>query len=133
MHGYKWPINSPRTRKCFSRAAEPQLEQQRQPEKLAKQYVDHTCTLLEVEQTQANTPGQKTGARLPTTYYVYDLMWNGKRYALRKRFSDFKSLDKALRPLLGACAINRPCAQQYVGKYQSCMVISGRLIAHAPV
>ena len=67
---------------------------------MAKQYVDHTCTLLEVEQTQANTPGQKTGARLPATYYVYDLMWNGKRYALRKRFSDFKSLDKALRPLL---------------------------------
>ena len=23
---------------------------------------------------------------------------------------------------LGACAINRPCAQQYVGKYQSCIV-----------
>ena len=32
----------------------------------------------------------------------------------------------------GACTINRPCAQQYVGKYQSCMVISGRLIVHAP-
>ena len=29
----------------------------------------------------------------------------------------------------GACTINRPCAQQYVGKSQSCMVISGRLIA----
>ena len=25
------------------------------------------------------------------------------------------------------------CAQQYVGKSQSCMVISGRLIVHAPV
>ena len=33
----------------------------------------------------------------------------------------------------GACTINRPCAQQYVGKAQSCMVISGRLIVHAPV
>ena len=22
----------------------------------------------------------------------------------------------------GACGYNRPCAQQYVGKYQSCMV-----------
>ena len=33
----------------------------------------------------------------------------------------------------GACIINRPCAQQYVGKSQSCMVISGRLIVHAPV
>ena len=32
----------------------------------------------------------------------------------------------------GACTINRPCAQQYVGKSQSCMVISGRLIVHAP-
>ena len=30
----------------------------------------------------------------------------------------------------GACTINRPCAQQYVGKSQSCMVISGRLIPH---
>ena len=35
--------------------------------------------------------------------------------------------------LTGACTINRPCAQQYVGKSQSCMVISGRLIVHAPV
>ena len=33
----------------------------------------------------------------------------------------------------GACTINRICAQQYVGKSQSCMVISGRLIVHAPV
>ena len=33
----------------------------------------------------------------------------------------------------GACTINRPCAQQCVGKSQSCMVISGRLIVHAPV
>ena len=31
----------------------------------------------------------------------------------------------------GACTINRPCAQQYVGKSQSCMVISGRLSVHA--
>eukprot|EP01048_Picozoa_sp_COSAG05_P013005 COSAG05_NODE_1344_length_5130_cov_5.136156_5_plen_93_part_00 len=28
---------------------------------------------------------------------------------------------------------NRPCAQQYVGKSQSCMVTSGRLIPHASV
>ena len=27
---------------------------------------------------------------------------------------------------------SRPCAQQYVGKYQSCMVISGRLIVGSP-
>ena len=33
----------------------------------------------------------------------------------------------------GAWPYNRPCAQQYVGKYQSCMVLSGRLIVHAPV
>ena len=33
----------------------------------------------------------------------------------------------------GACTINRPCEQQYVGKSQSCMFISGRLIVHAPV
>ena len=35
--------------------------------------------------------------------------------------------------ITGACTINRPCAQQYVGKSQSCVVISGRLIVHAPV
>ena len=33
----------------------------------------------------------------------------------------------------GACTINRPCAQKYVVKSQSCMVTSGRLIVHAPV
>ena len=33
----------------------------------------------------------------------------------------------------GAWQYNRPCAQQCVGKYQPCMVISGRLIPHAPV
>ena len=38
-----------------------------------------------------------------------------------------------LAPHTGACPYNRPCAQQYVGKSQSCMVISGRLIVHAPV
>ena len=42
-------------------------------------------------------------------------------------------LKKAFEELRhgGACTINRPCAQQYVGKYQSCMVISGRFIVHA--
>ena len=33
----------------------------------------------------------------------------------------------------GAWQYNRPFAQTYVGKFQSCMVISGRLILHAPV
>ena len=33
----------------------------------------------------------------------------------------------------GAWPYNRPCAQQYVDKSQSCMVISRRLIVHAPV
>ena len=31
----------------------------------------------------------------------------------------------------GACGYNRPCAHQYVGIYQSCMVENGRLIPHA--
>ena len=31
----------------------------------------------------------------------------------------------------GACGYNRPCAHQYVGKSQSCMVENGRLIPHA--
>ena len=33
--------------------------------------------------------------------------------------------------LTGACGYNRPCAHQYVGKSQSCMVQNGRLIPHA--
>ena len=33
----------------------------------------------------------------------------------------------------GAWPYNRPCAQQYVGKSQSCMFIIGRFIVHAPV
>ena len=33
----------------------------------------------------------------------------------------------------GAWSYNRPCAQQYVVKSQSCMFTSGRLIRHAPV
>ena len=36
-------------------------------------------------------------------------------------------------PYTGACGYNRPCAQKYVCKYQSCMVISERLYPHAPV
>ena len=45
-----------------------------------------------------------------------------------------KAYDAALKAgATGACTINRPCAQQYVGKSQSCMVIRGRLIVHAPV
>ena len=36
-----------------------------------------------------------------------------------------------LESCTGACTINRPCAQQYVGKSQSCMVENGRLIPHA--
>ena len=43
------------------------------------------------------------------------------------------SVSVAIGDDTGACTINRICAQQYVGKYQSCMVISGRLIVHAPV
>ena len=42
-----------------------------------------------------------------------------------------ESYDGAL--ITGAWPYNRPCAQQYVGKAQSCMVTSGRLIVHAPV
>ena len=35
--------------------------------------------------------------------------------------------------LTGAWQYNRPCAQKYVCKFQSCMVISDRLIVLAPV
>ena len=40
---------------------------------------------------------------------------------------DASRFNAEAQPLsAGACTINRPCAQEYVGKYQSCMVISGR-------
>ena len=53
--------------------------------------------------------------------------------------ADFESLsssaelDEETPPPTGACPYNRPCAQQYVGKSQSCMDISSRLIPHALV
>ena len=43
------------------------------------------------------------------------------------------AIETETEKLPGAWQYNRPCAQQYVGKSQSCMVISGRLIVHAPV
>ena len=45
----------------------------------------------------------------------------------------FRSESTAADAYTGAWPYNRPCAQQYVGQSQSCMVISGRLIVHAPV
>eukprot|EP01048_Picozoa_sp_COSAG05_P019165 COSAG05_NODE_2943_length_2479_cov_1.322269_1_plen_256_part_00 len=50
----------------------------------------------------------------------------GERYLARFSFDSVSQHT-------GAWPYNRPCAQQYVGKYQSCMFISGRLIVHAPV
>ena len=42
-------------------------------------------------------------------------------------FQFFRRMDEQtagimLKQLTGACTYNRPCAHQYVGKYQSCMV-----------
>jgi len=51
--------------------------------------------------------------------------------AAEKPVQSRKGLSRLAAPS-GACGYNRPCAHQYVGKYQSCMVISGRLIVHAP-
>ena len=45
--------------------------------------------------------------------------------------SDSDGWTALLFAVTGAWPYNRPCAQQYVGKSQSCMVISGRLIVHA--
>ena len=44
----------------------------------------------------------------------------------------FQLLTRCAMKSPGACPYNQTCAQQYVGKSQSCMVISGRLIVHAP-
>ena len=52
-----------------------------------------------------------------------------RAFAIRTRVP----LARASETPTGACPYNRPCAQQYVGQSQSCMVISGRLIVHAPV
>ena len=44
----------------------------------------------------------------------------------QKRASQWKdslaSYDECLRLIAGACGYNRPCAHQYVGKSQSCML-----------
>ena len=42
-----------------------------------------------------------------------------------------RTIEAALPGSTGACGYNRPCAHQYVGKYQSCMVENGLLIPHA--
>ena len=42
------------------------------------------------------------------------------------------TINLAMYIATGAWPYNRPCAQQYVGKSQSCMVISGRLIVLSP-
>ena len=59
---------------------------------------------------------------------VNDTKRRGKEYGIKG--ISWKAIDAWST---GACTINRPCAQQHVGKSQSCMVISGRLIVHAPV
>ena len=48
-------------------------------------------------------------------------------------FAEAAQVVELVRWTTGACPYNRPCAHQYVGKSQSCMVIKGRLIVHAPV
>ena len=54
------------------------------------------------------------------------------RQTLPQRMPYAVTSSRELSPT-GAWPYNRPCAQQYVGKSQSCMVISGRLIVHAAV
>ena len=48
-------------------------------------------------------------------------------------FYEWRRLQRQQQQPTGAWPYNRPCAQQYVGKSQSCMVRSDRLIVHAPV
>ena len=50
-----------------------------------------------------------------------------------EKASDRKQEVAILKKEVEAKVYNRPCAQQYVCKSQSCMVISVRLIVHAPV
>jgi hypothetical protein len=58
--------------------------------------VEDQCVFLDLEQT-ANKAG-----RAPTTFFVFDIWWRGSRYEIRKRYSMFEQLDKALRPLLAS-------------------------------
>ena len=61
-----------------------------------------------------------------------EAFWGGRTYHVLTKNCNHFCADVALRlHSKGACGYNRPCAHQYVGKYQSCMVISGRLIVHA--
>ena len=56
---------------------------------------------------------------------------------LRARVGNYYSRREEIAALqlqsrsTGACGYNRPCAHQYIGKSQSCMVENGRLILHA--
>ena len=111
MHGYKWPINCTRTR------TEPAL-------------------LLVDADEEANVDDSTIHAALPNIWLrlcgVALTMGIGSA-ACDTAIKSHLSAHWLGETDTGACPYNRPCAQQYIGKYQSCMVISGRLIVRAPV
>ena len=86
--------------------------------------------------------------RLELTFELFDGLGGGDGLMAEREFATFLRALRAVSlsvvssivelvgevfgpPPTGACPYNRPCAQEYVGKSQSCMVISGRLIVHA--
>ena len=84
---------------------------------------------------------EKEVAELRGVFNALDLDENGvlDRYEvqraaveLERPLNDDQAVDDAMAVMdTGACGYNRPCAHQYVGKSQSCMVQNGRLIPHA--
>ena len=106
MHGLKWPINSARTRISAL------------PLSLSLPLLLLTAryrTPFAELQNQSLTQGRKESRKTTTA----------------EGSGEDEAAGDQVTPKSGACTITRPCAQQYVGKSQSCMVTSGRLIVHA--
>ena len=88
-----------------------------------------------------NSTNYKGDEKLDPTLLPKSLVKQEGKIPLPKRWKNQDLRDVTPRPVkiydlysrstTGACGYNRPCAHQYVCKYQSCMVLNGRLIPHA--
>ena len=113
MHGYKWPINCTRTRreKPGGRQRRHALTGQQHLVRYYGTEEDREFVYLAMEEPLSYIPGAG-----------YEYQWQ----SLADLLSDYAQQQVWTR-IFSAMI----CAQQYVGKSQSCMVINGRLTPHA--
>ena len=140
MHGYEWPINWPRTRTAANLWPVGPISDGGPEVSLVCVRVlgaqtavnERTCFELTMA-TGPDTPDTPIAVTIvDKTELVWTMDWSHKE--VEKKIEGANGLRSALSNSIkvhGACGYNRPCAQQYVGTYQSCMVENGRLIPHA--